>query len=228
MPLTPFRISESAPRVLVAEDDPHLREAICDLLDGQGFRAEGAADGREALETLRKNPATDLLVLDLMMPTMSGWELRETLREDPALGKIPVLVLSALVEDGVDRPFEGHPEFHLGKPFNAEMLLACVRRAIGDPREPPTNRIYENLTARVSTDEAFVEFRADEDDRVPLFRLGIARFEDRVLRMMRNGGVRADLGHADEEGLRLLTLSHAWGGGVIALQHERVPLTGES
>src|SRR5205807_1858014 len=119
------------------------------------------------------------IVLDLAMPTMTGWELRERLHEDPALDRIPVLVLSALVEDGVERP-AGRAEFHLGKPFNTEMLLACVRRAIGDPREPPANRIYENLTARVSSDDGFVEFRADEEDRVPLFRLAIARFEDRV------------------------------------------------
>jgi CheY-like chemotaxis protein len=227
MPLTAFRSPRGAPRVLVVEDDPFLREAICEVLESEGLETTASSNGREALERLERDPIASLIVLDLAMPTMSGWELREKLRERPDLDRIPVLVLSALVEDGVDRP-AGRAEYHLGKPFNAEMLLACVRRAIGDSREMPANRIYENLTLRVSSEERFVEFRTDEEDRVPLFRLAAVRFEDRVLRLARSGGVRANLGPAEPDGLRLLTLSHAWGGGEIARQRELVPLAGEA
>jgi len=228
MTLTAFRYPESARRVLVVEDDPFLREAICDVLQTEGLQTFESANGSEALEQLSRNASPDLIVLDLAMPTMSGWELRERLRESPVLDPIPVLILSALVEDGVDRP-AGRTEYHLGKPFNTEMLLACVRRAIGDPREPGTDRIYENLTLRVSSpEESFVEFRVDEDDRAPLFRLAVARFDERVLRLVRSGAVRANLGHADPDGLRLLTLSHGWGGGEITHQRERVPLRGET
>jgi CheY-like chemotaxis protein len=228
MPLTAFRFPDGAPRVLVVEDDPFLREAICDVLATEGFRPEESANGQDALDRLKAGPAPALIVLDLMMPTMSGWELREKLREDPDLDRIPVLVLSALVEDGVDKPREGRAEFHLGKPFNTQMLVACVKRAIGDPREPPANRIYENLSPKISADDAFVEFRSDSDDHVPLFRLAVSRFDDRLLGLVRTGAVRVDLGQADADGLRLLTLSHAWGGGVISRQRERVPLRGES
>jgi CheY-like chemotaxis protein len=213
--------------VLVVEDDPFLREAICDVLESDGLQADGSSNGREALDRLGSAPSPSLIVLDLAMPTMSGWELREKLRETPDLDRIPVLVLSALVEDGVDRP-GGRAEYHLGKPFNAEMLLACVRRAIGDSRAMPANRIYENLTLRISAEDRFVEFRVDEEDRVPLFRLAAVRFDDRVVRLARTGGVRANLGPADPDGLRLLTLSHAWGGGEIARQRELVPLAGEA
>jgi CheY-like chemotaxis protein len=228
MTLTAFRYPEGARRVLVVEDDPFLRDAICDVLRGEGLQTFESANGFEALELLSRDASPDLIVLDLAMPTMSGWELRDRLRESPALDPIPVLILSALVEDGVDHP-AGRAEYHLGKPFNTEMLLACVRRAIGDPRELGTDRIYENLTLRVSApDESFVEFRVDEDDRVPLFRLAAARFDDRVMRLVRSGAVRANLGHADPDGLRLLTLSHAWGGSEITRQRERVPLHGET
>ena len=227
MSLTPFRTPLGAPRVLVVEDDPYLREAICDVLESEGLETHESANGREALDRLEQHPSPSLIVLDLAMPTMSGWELRERLRESPDLDRIPVLVLSALVEDGVDS-LAGRPEYHLGKPFNTQMLLACVHRALGDSRALPPNRIYENLTLRLSAEDRFVEFRADEADRAPLFRLAAVRFDDRVLRLVRSGGVRATLGAAEPDGLRSLTLSHAWGGGEIGRQRERVPLRGEA
>jgi CheY-like chemotaxis protein len=213
--------------VLVVEDDAYLREAICDVLESEGLETAESSNGREALDRLERDPSPSLIVLDLAMPTMTGWELRERLRESPDLDRIPVLVLSALVEDGVDSP-GGRAEYHLGKPFNTEMLLACVHRAIGDSHELPPNRMHENLTLRLSPDDRFVEFRADEDDPAPLFRLAAVRFEDRVLRLVRSGGVRATLGGAEPDGMRLLRLSHAWGGGEIASQRERVPLIGEA
>lgn len=229
MPLTAYRFPADARRVLVVEDDPDLRDAICEVLESHGLETIESANGQEALEYLTRMAAEDapsLIVLDLAMPTMNGWELRERLRENEELDRIPVLVLSALVDDGVDLP-TGRTEYHLGKPFNTQMLLACVHRAIGD-REPPADRIHESLSLRISGDDAFVEFRADEDDPVPVFRLAIARFEPRVVTLVRSGGVRADLGQAEADGLRLLTLSRAWGGGEISRQRERIPLSGEA
>lgn len=229
MPLTAYRFPADARRVLVVEDDPELRNAICEVLEGHGLQTVESANGQEAFEYLCRTPAEDapsLIVLDLAMPTMNGWELRERLREKPELDRIPVLVLSGLVEDGVERP-PGRTEYHLGKPFNTEMLLACVHRAIGD-REPPADRIHENLSLRISADDVFVEFRADEEDQIPLFRLAVERFEPRVVNLARTGGVRANVGQAEADGLRLLTLSHTWGGGEISRLRERIPLSGEA
>src|SRR5258708_37448244 len=81
--------------VLVVEDDQATREALLAVLHARGFAAIGAADGREALDHLHEHPLPCLILLDLMMPVMNGWEFRQHQRNDSRLAAIPVLVLSA-------------------------------------------------------------------------------------------------------------------------------------
>jgi CheY-like chemotaxis protein len=81
--------------LLLVEDDFDIREALSGILRDEGYTVRGASNGAEALETLRRDPAVDLIVLDLMMPVMDGWAFRQIQREDPKLNHIPVLVLSA-------------------------------------------------------------------------------------------------------------------------------------
>jgi CheY-like chemotaxis protein len=81
--------------LLLVEDDFDIREALSGILRDEGYTVRGASNGAEALETLRRDPAVDLIVLDLMMPVMDGWAFRQIQREDPKLSHIPVLVLSA-------------------------------------------------------------------------------------------------------------------------------------
>ena len=87
-------------QVLVVEDDHDLRDALCSMLGESGYRARGAANGREALEYLRataEHPPR-VILLDLMMPVMSGSEFREEQLQDPRISSIPVVILSALVK----------------------------------------------------------------------------------------------------------------------------------
>jgi len=87
---------EPTPRlVLVIEDDEATREAVTLLLTSEGCDVLTAANGRAALEVLRNGARPDLIVLDLMMPVMDGWQFRAEQKRDPALSKIPVLVISA-------------------------------------------------------------------------------------------------------------------------------------
>jgi two-component system response regulator MprA len=80
--------------VLVVEDDRDIREALGAVLEIEGYRVLYARDGREALaEARREHP--DLILLDLMMPKMNGWQFRETQREDASISAIPVVVCSA-------------------------------------------------------------------------------------------------------------------------------------
>src|SRR5436190_10082583 len=84
-------------RVLIVEDDADLREMMCLLLAYEGFDVEAARDGVEALERLRSAaPRPQLILLDLMMPRMDGWEFCRKLAGEPGLEKIPVVVLSAV------------------------------------------------------------------------------------------------------------------------------------
>ena len=111
--------------VLIVEDDADLREMMSQLIALEGYRAHTVANGREALEYLRREHRPELILLDLMMPVMDGWEFRREQRKDPAIADVPVVVLSALDPSrGADI---GAIEF-LKKPLDFDRLLALVRQ----------------------------------------------------------------------------------------------------
>lgn len=83
--------------VLLVEDDDDMRESLHALLERKGFRVTSVANGLEALEYLRANERPGIILLDLMMPVMDGWELRRELAKDPALDSIPIALLSGVV-----------------------------------------------------------------------------------------------------------------------------------
>jgi CheY-like chemotaxis protein len=117
----------STPRrpVLIVEDDADLREMMAQLLTLEGFDAEAVANGRDALDYLKRVDPPDLILLDLMMPVMDGWEFRRLQREDPAISAVPVVVLSALDDK---RAFELEGTAFLKKPLDFDHLLELVRR----------------------------------------------------------------------------------------------------
>ena len=85
--------------VLVVDDHPDVRKLVCDVLDVMGLEAREASDGKEALEMVRENrPA--LIVLDLMMPVMDGFTTLTRLRAESEGELIPVILLSAIAEEG--------------------------------------------------------------------------------------------------------------------------------
>jgi len=111
--------------VLVVEDDPDSREIFVELLKKEGLRPVGAENGAKALRYLESHDPPALIVLDMLMPEMDGWQFRRAQRAQPRLANIPVVVVSALktVERSALR--FGAAAF-LGKPFRPEDL----RRAI--------------------------------------------------------------------------------------------------
>jgi CheY-like chemotaxis protein len=112
--------------VLVVEDDFDSREMLRILLESEGYSVMSAADGREALEQLLA-AAPCLIILDLMMPVMNGWEFRAVQTQDPVLAKIPVVVVSA---DGnvKDKATTLGVAGYLQKPVQFERLLDLVRQ----------------------------------------------------------------------------------------------------
>ena len=114
-------VNEMALSVLVVDDESDIREALAELLADEGYEVQAARDGAEALKKARAfHPS--VVLLDLMMPGMNGWEFRARQRGDPELASIPVIVLSAFGRaPGVDAVG------YLEKPFELEDLLSAVR-----------------------------------------------------------------------------------------------------
>ena len=112
--------------VLVVDDIEMNRDMLCSLLEADGHKAAMAENGRLALEKMKSNPY-DLILLDVMMPEMNGYQVLEQLKSEPSLRDIPVIVLSALDEIGsVVRCIELGAEDYLPKPFDPVLLRARI------------------------------------------------------------------------------------------------------
>jgi CheY-like chemotaxis protein len=107
--------------VIVVEDDPPLRQSITDVLELASCEVHGFAEGRPALDYLREDRRTCLVLLDLMMPGMNGWEFLDTKRADESVSSVPVVVMTATPNPGVMAPV-------LRKPMKIDSLLAAVDR----------------------------------------------------------------------------------------------------
>jgi CheY-like chemotaxis protein len=83
-------------RVLIVEDDEAIRETLRELLEFEGFEVATAANGREAVSQLQRTERPCLILLDLMMPVMNGWEFLRKRREDLTIATIPVVVVFGL------------------------------------------------------------------------------------------------------------------------------------
>jgi CheY-like chemotaxis protein len=111
-----------SPTILLIEDDPDLADVLAEVLRMERYCVLHAADGVAALKLLARNEVPDLILLDLMMPNMNGWEFREAQLRDARLAKIPVAVLSATGERS--RPISATRI--LRKPVTLDALLLAV------------------------------------------------------------------------------------------------------
>ncbi len=108
--------------ILVVDDDPDIRDSLTFALENEGMTVRSASNGREALEMLAQERPS-LILLDLLMPEMNGWQLFEALRADAALAGVPVIVISAAPNLGQRLPPGTR---FLFKPIKLAMLLAAV------------------------------------------------------------------------------------------------------
>jgi len=113
------------PTVLVVDDDDDLRETMCAVLDDAGYATVAMPGGESAIEYLGRADPPDLIILDLMMPGIDGWRVREELRKLPRVADVPIVVATA------SRALARHPvdaAVILWKPFSARELLDAVAR----------------------------------------------------------------------------------------------------
>jgi two-component system alkaline phosphatase synthesis response regulator PhoP len=118
-------------KILVCDDERHIVRLIQVNLERQGWEVITAYDGKEGLEKI-KSVKPDLVVLDVMMPYMDGFEVLKTLRREPEFQELPVIMLTAKAQD--KDVFEGYhygADMYLTKPFNPMELVTFVKRIIG-------------------------------------------------------------------------------------------------
>src|SRR6266540_4654694 len=115
--------------VLVVDDDPNIRKMIIAALRREGYDFSEAPNGKDALEIMR-NEHPSVVVLDLMMPIVSGWEVLQERAKDPALQQIPVIIVSANRAPEIAAAVDKGICAFLPKPFDINVLNALVRSCL--------------------------------------------------------------------------------------------------
>jgi len=126
-------------RILVVDDERHIVRLVQVNLERAGYEVLTAFDGIEALDKV-KNDNPDMVVLDVMMPRMDGFEVLKNLQSDPRFQNIPVIMLTAKAQDAdIFKGWASGVSSYLTKPFNPRELLVFVERIFQSLDEPPTD-----------------------------------------------------------------------------------------
>jgi CheY-like chemotaxis protein len=115
-------------KILVVEDDDDIRDSLKELLEEEGYRVDTAANGQQALIKLQESELPRLILLDLMMPVMDGWQFQKELRDVPNLARLPVIVISA-------SKFSREPlnaAAFIPKPLDAGVLLETIESFLSE------------------------------------------------------------------------------------------------
>ncbi|MEO0615515.1 MAG: response regulator transcription factor [Pseudomonadota bacterium] len=121
----------AGPRILVVEDHQHTAYLLEFMLERAGFAVSVAADGNAALRAIAEDTPADLVLLDLMLPYASGFQVLRKLRGDKAWMGVPVIVVSGKVlEQDITRAFDTGADDYVAKPFKPGELLARIRHSL--------------------------------------------------------------------------------------------------
>jgi class 3 adenylate cyclase len=134
--------------VLIVDDTPDIRELLAIQVEMMGLEAVTAANGRTALELMRSRPF-DLVLLDIMMPELNGYKVLEEMNTEPALRRLPVIVISAIGDlDSVVRCIELGADDYMIKPFNTILLRARLEASLEKKRLRDQERSYLEAVQR--------------------------------------------------------------------------------
>ena len=117
------------PLVLVVDDDERLREFVRVNLEMDGYSVREATNAEEGLAALEEEPP-DVILLDVMMPGMDGWEMLRRVQERHGVGAIPVIMFSGTVDEEAERATEHGAQAFIGKPFDPQQLIESTKQLI--------------------------------------------------------------------------------------------------
>ncbi|MEX2571513.1 MAG: response regulator [Gemmatimonadota bacterium] len=122
--------------VFIAEDNPILLQGLERALTANGYHVKTAIDGQRLIELLNDSPLPDLLLLDVMMPGMTGIEVLDAVRDDPRTADLPVMLITAAADEAVaGSELDARDVDLLMKPFRLNQLLARIEENVGFPAE---------------------------------------------------------------------------------------------
>jgi two-component system, cell cycle sensor histidine kinase and response regulator CckA len=124
-------------RILIVENEVDVRDLLGELLEERGYEVSSAGDGSEALTLLRSEAVPDLIILDLNLPVMDGWQFRTIQKDDPKLGIVPVLAISA---DTSPKAAAISAQGYLRKPFGSQEIVVAVERILAENAERTLER----------------------------------------------------------------------------------------
>ncbi len=131
-----------AKTVLAVDDERSIVRLVQVNLQRAGYNVVTASDGKQALDMIEAEPP-DMVISDVMMPFMDGFELLKRLKQNPVTRELPIIMLTAKAMDSdVYEGWRAGADFYLTKPFNPQELLMWVRR-IFEGREPPDDKRFE-------------------------------------------------------------------------------------
>ena len=122
-------MSESRGRILLIDDDVDLRTSLAEALQEVGYRVTSAENGQLALTALQTE-TPDLILLDLLMPVMNGWQFCRAMKQDPKVAAVPVIAMSAAVSKDPSSPYYIEVDDFVAKPLELDDLLAKITAVI--------------------------------------------------------------------------------------------------
>lgn len=168
--------SERAPKILIVDDEEDILDLLQYNLEREGFRTVLAQDGAEALERA-KQEVPDLIILDIMMPHMNGIEVCRRLRQNAVLRKIPIMMLTARVEEEDQvKGLDVGADIYLGKPVSVPVLIsqtkALLRSSRRSEKPPDLLRVHDLEINR----DRYLAYRQEEGEQIEI-RLPRKEFE---------------------------------------------------
>lgn len=122
-------------KILVIEDEIFIRENLIELLEIEGFEAQGAENGVEGVHLVQQEPP-DLILCDVMMPELDGYGVLEALRQDPATAKIPFMFLTASADrSNIQKIRELGIHDYILKPFNVDKFLDVISNRLAEHKQ---------------------------------------------------------------------------------------------
>lgn len=185
-PITP---EGNVPLILLAEDNEDVARYQCELLEGNGYRVNWVTDGLMALDAI-KEEMPNVVITDVMMPKMDGLELCRHIREDEKTSHLPLIIVTARVEDR-DRMegLEAGAEVYLTKPFLGRELLLNIKNLL-EQRHKLSQKNSNTATASVNSERTFAE---NEVSNIKEIVLGIIEEQNNSFRKMLNEVIDSNL-----------------------------------